>query len=205
MSKGAGIRLKIVKDIDGKALDALRERLRRENRAVNVGVPAGPQDQDGTPLAMIAAIHEFGGTINMPARTQTIYRQVAADGALKAGGRFVKRSRSNFASDHAVAAYKIRIPERPFLRVAIRKNKQAYIRLNKINLVKVMRGQMSIEQALGQLGVMAKGDVQTEIRSGNFTPLAPATIKRKGSSRPLIDTGQLVQSIQWELGDKAND
>ena len=61
------------------------------------------------------------------------------------------------------------------------------------------------EQALGQLGEMTKGDVQTEIRSGDFAPLKPATIKRKGSSRPLIDTGQMVQSIAWELGDKNHD
>lgn len=205
MSKGASVKLKILKDIDGKALDALRDRLRRDNRVVNVGVPAGPKEEDGTPLAKIAAIHEYGGTINMPARTQTIYRQVSADGSLKAGGRFVKRSRSNFASDHAVAAHKIRIPERPFLRVAIEKNKQAYIRLNRINLARIVRGDTDVPAALSQLGEMAKSHVQTEIRSGNFTPLAPATIKRKGSSRPLIDTGQLVQSIAWELGEKTND
>ena len=31
--------------------------------------------------------------------------------------------------------------------------------------------------------------------TGSFTPNKPATIKRKGSSRPLIDTGHLRQSI----------
>ena len=162
MSKPASVSMKVLKDIDPKALDRLRQRLVGDNRVVNVGVPEGKREEDGTPVAMIAAVHEFGS----PSQG---------------------------------------IPERPFLRVAVQRNRQKYVRLNRINLVKMLRGQATVEQALGQLGEMAKGDVQTEIRSGDFAPLKAATIKRKGSSRPLIDTGQMVQSIAWELGDKNHD
>lgn len=162
MSRHASVSVKVLKDIDPKALDRLRQRLVGDNRVVNVGVPEGKREEDGTPVAMIAAVHEFGS----PSQG---------------------------------------IPERPFLRVAVQRNRQKYGRLNRINLVKMLRGQATVEQALGQLGEMAKGDVQTEIRSGDFAPLKPATIKRKGSSRPLIDTGQMVQSIAWELGDKNHD
>ena len=162
MSRHASVYVKVLKDIDPKALDRLRQRLVGDNRVVNVGVPEGKREEDGTPVAMIAAVHEFGS----PSQG---------------------------------------IPERPFLRVAVQRNRQKYVRLNRINLVKMLRGQATVEQALGQLGEMAKGDVQTEIRSGDFAPLKPATIKRKGSSRPLIDTGQMVQSIAWELGDKNHD
>ena len=162
MSRHASVSVKVLKDIDPKALDRLRQRLVGDNRVVNVGVPEGKREEDGTPVAMIAAVHEFGS----PSQG---------------------------------------IPERPFLRVAVQRNRQKYVRLNRINLVKMLRGQATVEQALGQLGEMAKGDVQTEIRSGEFTPLKEATIKRKGSSRPLIDTGQMVQSIAWELGDKNHD
>lgn len=162
MSRHASVSVKVLKDIDPKALDRLRQRLVGDNRVVNVGVPEGTREEDGTPVAMIAAVHEFGS----PSQG---------------------------------------IPERPFLRVAVQRNRQKYVRLNRINLVKMLRGQATVDQALGQLGEMAKGDVQTEIRSGDFAPLKPATIKRKGSSRPLIDTGQMVQSIAWELGDKNHD
>lgn len=162
MSRHASVSVKVLKDIDPKAIDKLKQRLVGENKVVNVGIPQGAREEDGTPVAMVAAVHEYGS----PSQG---------------------------------------IPERPFLRVAVQKNRIKYVRLNRINLVKMLRGQMSIEQALGQLGEMAKGDVQTEIRSGDFAPLKPATIKRKGSSRPLIDTGQMVQSIAWELGDKNHD
>ena len=162
MSRHASVSVKVLKDIDPKALDRLRQRLVGDNRVVNVGVPEGKREEDGTPVAMIAAVHEFGS----PSQG---------------------------------------IPERPFLRVAVQRNRQKYVRLNRINLVKMLRGQATVEQALGQLGEMAKGDVQTEIRSGVFAPLKEATKKRKGSDKPLIDTGQMVQSIAWELGDKNHD
>jgi phage virion morphogenesis protein len=61
-----------------------------------------------------AAIHQLGGTIKREARTQTIYRKYdeKLDELLP---RFVKRSKSNFATDHAVGAHEIEMPARPFL------------------------------------------------------------------------------------------
>ena len=150
---------KLMKDIDMTVFDKLKKRLVGDGKVVHVGIPEGKKETDGTPVAMIAAVHEYGS----PSQG---------------------------------------IPERPFLRVAIQRNLAKYIRLNRINLVKMMRGQMGMEQALGKLGEMAKGDVVTEIKSGTFVALKPATEKRKGSTKPLIDTGQMVQSMQWELGGK---
>ena len=120
--------------------DELKKRLVGDGKVVHVGIPEGKKETDGTPVAMIAAVHEYGS----PSQG---------------------------------------IPERPFLRVAIQKNRVKYARLNRINLVKMMRGQMGMEQALGQLGKMAKGDVQTEIRSGDFTPLDPKTIAARRRAR----------------------
>lgn len=45
----------------------------------------------------------------------------------------------------------------------------------------------SAEQALQQIGVIAKGLVQDEIVNGGFAPNAESTIKKKGSEQPLID------------------
>jgi hypothetical protein len=94
------------------------------------------------------------------------------------------------------------IPERPWLRPGIRSGQQSYIRLNRINIIKILRGHLSPMVALRQLGAMAQGFVQKYIRSGNFTPLKPATIARKGSSAPLIDTAQMIQSVTFEVAQK---
>lgn len=164
--KPFAVTAKIVKDVDFKVFDELKRRFVGE-RIVRVGFPQGPNhvEKEGetyapgsTPVAMIAAVHEFGSP--------------------EQG-----------------------IPERPFMRSSMRANAQKYVRLNKINLVRILRGQLTTEQALGQLGEMAKGDVQDTLRNGDFAPLKQSTIDRKGSSKPLIDTGQLRQSVTYELGE----
>lgn len=69
--------------------------------------------EEGTNV-IYAAIHHFGGVIKRKARTQTIYRKVTAG---EISDRFVKRSKSNFATDHAVGAHDIEMPARPILGV----------------------------------------------------------------------------------------
>lgn len=93
------------------------------------------------------------------------------------------------------------IPERSFLRAGLRRNVQKYKRLNRASLQKILRGQTDFESGLALLGEMAKSDVQAEITNGDFAPLEPETIRRKGSSKPLIDKGQMRQSVAWEYGN----
>ncbi|MDF7681191.1 hypothetical protein PT300_11600 [Enterobacteriaceae bacterium ESL0689] len=52
------------------------------------------------------------------------------------------------------------------------------------------------------MGEKLAGEVKRKIQSGIAPPLDPKTIARKGSSRPLIDTGNLLQSITYEVRDK---
>lgn len=63
----------------------------------------------------------------------------------------------------------------------------------------VMAGKMSRDQALGLLGAWAAGAIRATIRDGDFAPLAPATIAAKGSSKPLVDTGQLAGAVGFEV------
>jgi phage virion morphogenesis protein len=64
-----------------------------------------------------AAIHQFGGTIDMPARTQTIYRHYDERND-ELSTRFVKRRKSNFAQDVEVKAHKVKMPARPYLGIS---------------------------------------------------------------------------------------
>lgn len=102
---------------------------------------------------------------------------------------------------HEFGAPNLGIPERSVVRRAIRENIGKYRKLNEQNLRKVVRGDMSVAQALGILGAVAAGDVQLTIRNADLAPLKPETIRRKGSSKPLIDTGQVIQSITFEVRD----
>lgn len=62
-----------------------------------------------------AAIHQFGGTIQHPARTVTLYRHVKGRMDRFSDWRFVKRKNANYAEDHQVGPYSVAMPARPFL------------------------------------------------------------------------------------------
>lgn len=93
------------------------------------------------------------------------------------------------------------IPERSFIRSSMQDNSQNYVGMHAGNLRKVVRGEMPFERSLDLLGVKAASDVQQQIRRGEFEELKQTTIDRKGSSSPLIDTGNLRQSITHEVRD----
>lgn len=62
------------------------------------------------------AIHQFGGTIEIAARSQQSYYRQRKDGEID--NQFVRKSKSNFAQWHTIPAYKITIPARPWLGVS---------------------------------------------------------------------------------------
>lgn len=94
------------------------------------------------------------------------------------------------------------IPERSFIRVGVRANLDD---LNKLaaNLVKELNeGKIDIETAGEALGLKAADGVKSYIVELTSPPNAPATIKIKKSSNPLVDTGLLNQSITHEVRER---
>lgn len=61
-----------------------------------------------------AAIHQFGGTIEIAARSRQAYFRRDAK-TNEVGRLFVKKERSNFAQRVTIGAYKITMPARPYL------------------------------------------------------------------------------------------
>lgn len=49
------------------------------------------------------------------------------------------------------------------------------------------------------IGSKAKSMIQDAIRNGDWAPNAPSTIKKKGSDKPLIDTGTMRQGVQYVI------
>ncbi|SHI61964.1 hypothetical protein SAMN02745671_01175 [Anaerovibrio lipolyticus DSM 3074] len=91
------------------------------------------------------------------------------------------------------------IPKRPFMRKAASKNGKKWGELSEAVAERVIDG-MGVEQAVEVLGNQMVGDIQNVI--GDRTLLranAPSTIRQKGSDAPLIDTGLLRGSIDFEV------
>jgi hypothetical protein len=97
------------------------------------------------------------------------------------------------------------IPERSFLRAGITKSLPELKAFSANAIRRVANGGYTVRNALRHLGALAASKVQMEIVNGTFVPNAPSTIKAKGSSKPLIDSGQLRQSITWQLMTKADE
>jgi hypothetical protein len=65
----------------------------------------------------------------------------------------------------------------------------------------VIKNQQNVREGLGQVGLYIQKEIQNTITAGgtDWPPLAESTIKAKDSSAPLIDSGQLRQSISFEI------
>ena len=90
-------------------------------------------------------------------------------------------------------------PERSFLRSWF-DAKQASIAKQMTQAERaVVKGLITQEQAINRLGLRFVGEIQAKIASGIPPANAPSTAARKGSSTPLIDTGQLRSSVSHKV------
>lgn len=105
----------------------------------------------------------------------------------------------NLASLAAVLEFgNDKIPSRPFLRQTLEKNKHKYSRF----FTDFLKESLDVNQAYEKIALLAQADVQLEIVNGEWVANAKSTIKRKKSSKPLIDTGRLRQSIVGVVRDE---
>jgi hypothetical protein len=95
----------------------------------------------------------------------------------------------------------VHIPERSFLRATVDQGQEQIRTLQrKLGRAVVSNKQrMDPRRALELLGLRITSMIQARIRGGIDPELAQSTIDRKGSSTPLIDTGQLIQSIAFKV------
>lgn len=90
-------------------------------------------------------------------------------------------------------------PSRPFLRQSVDDNGDKINALCKSIMKNVANGSCTAEEAYKKAGVYIKGLVQEQIKNGEFEANKPSTIKKKGSDKPLIDTGQMRQSVNFVI------
>lgn len=87
-------------------------------------------------------------------------------------------------------------PPRPFFRRMIadkgREWPDAVVRLLKAN-------EYDVDRTLEMAGSAIAGQLRASITTLTDPPLAPSTIARKGSTKPLIDTGHMLNSVDHEV------
>ena len=95
--------------------------------------------------------------------------------------------------------YGVGVPERSFMRTTIQAKKRDIISLQKKLLRQIIIGSMKVETGLGLVGEFMADAITQKIVAIRTPPNAPYTIKAKGSTNPLIDTGQMKNSITYEV------
>jgi hypothetical protein len=100
------------------------------------------------------------------------------------------------------------IPMRPFIRAGFmikEIEKHKWINAQVIQWIDaVARGRMSWTQLYNHLGPVFVKMMQKEIENWRIPMNAPLTVELKGFNDPLIDTGKMMDSVNYRLGRKTD-
>lgn len=138
--------------------------------AVEVGVLKGEH-------AWLASIHEYGCNIPVTPKMRKF---------LAARGLYLKKE----------TAY-IRIPERSFLRSGYDKHRDAVMKKASLLLADVASGKMTARGCQQAVGMELSSKIKDYARDLSSPENHPFTVDNKGSSNPLVDTGDMIGGISW--------
>lgn len=89
------------------------------------------------------------------------------------------------------------IPSRPFFRNAIDGTREELKNFKTDIYDQFLQKKITAHQALELIGLWMQNKIRESILKGSWTPNAERTKRQKESSKPLIDTGQLVNSLTF--------
>lgn len=171
---------------DEKA-DRLADFLANATAEMIVGFFEEDREPDGTPVSAVAYKQEFGG--------------------IGSGYGEETKAPKNRPYEGFTVKFGV-IPPRPFMRPAIAKNENKWIRALKKEIKETLdnlgQSKLDIETPLERLGVIVEGDIQRGIKAVREPALAPITLKLRRnrgnrSTKPLIDSGTMLKSVKHKI------
>lgn len=203
MSKG--VKIKTVKD---KIPEMIKTFESLKGKKVQVGVFDGEN-------AWLARIHEYGCDIRakkaqyltIPISPKSIGKKAGEFDDLffvqaKSGEKFLARDVRKGEIELLYWLTKsVKIPERSFLRAGFDENVKEINKYSDILLKKVATGEMSEREYLDNIGQRLSSKIKTFARNLNSPANSRVTRENKGSSNPLVDTGQMIRGITWKVDD----
>lgn len=139
---------------------------------VNVGVLGGEH-------AWLASIHEYGCKITVTPKMRAF---------LHRKGLHLKKSTTE-----------ITIPERSFLRGGFDANADDVIKNTESVLPDVLVGTLSVEQYAKLVGLQLASAIKEYAVNLTTPPNNPFTVKQKHSANPLVDSGDMITHITYEV------
>ena len=142
-------------------------------KKVSVGVLGGGEN------TWLASIHEYGCVIPVTDKMRAYLHKT---------GLHLKKSTTQIV-----------IPERAFLRNGFDEGKDEVLSNTQQLIGDVVGGTMTAEQFCEIVGLLLKGKIQDYARDLNSPPNHPYTVANKGSSNPLINTGDMIGAITYRV------
>lgn len=166
--------VRVVTNIDNLS-SVLRSMEELSNKKLQIGILAGEESI----IMKIAYVHEFGFQIGVTEKMRNYLHNINIH---------LKES-----TDY------INIPERSFLRGGFDSNLKKIERIGANLLKKVIEGTLTVDAFYNAYGTIIVSYIQNYMTQLKEPANHPATIQNKGSSNPLIDTGELRSKITFEV------
>lgn len=97
------------------------------------------------------------------------------------------------------------IPARPFIRSTMDEKKGFFSKVTADALIRISSLRSDPLDELNKIGLVIAESIKTKITQIRTPANAPSTIKGKGSSKPLIDTGRMRASIRHQVVVKGDE
>lgn len=165
-----GVKWKTTKN-DFPKMQASIQRLK--GRKVSVGVLGGGEN------ALLASIHEYGCQILVTEKMRAY---------LHGQGLHLKKTTTH-----------ITIPERAFLRNGFDECKDDVMAKAEALIGDVIGGTLTESQLFETVGLLLKSGIQEYARNLDSPPNHPYTVEKKGSSNPLIASGDMIGAITYKV------
>lgn len=189
--------------LDIQGFQELQDELMKEmnalksDKVVTVGIheEAGFVESGDITMAGLGATHEFGAEIKHPGGTSYGYASKAA--ADRDEVRFLKKG-AGYMELGVTQPHNITIPARPWLEPGVASATPEVL----ATIQDGMEAGRSMDQILDAVGVVAAAKVKVYMTELKTPPNAASTIRKKGSSNPLIDTGAMRQSVTHQVSSE---
>lgn len=89
-------------------------------------------------------------------------------------------------------------PVRAFFRTTVSDQKKNWV----LSVQNLMKTHDDPKKVMGLIGEHMRGQIVQSINTWTDPPNAPYTVAMKGFNKPLVDTGQLMRSISFEVNEE---
>lgn len=165
-----------------KEIDHGMKKILKEHNLKSVEIKAGLFGEGNDPknnYAYLGLIHQMGANIKITDKMRTFLHTIGIH--VKQGTLYIV------------------IPKRPFMSNAFDKFMNDIINFIILEYRKVIDGKQTLKQMIDRIGVKHEGQIKKSFTEFTYKENHPATIAEKGSSTPLIDNGQMRNSVKFKV------